>query len=271
MIKPVHILLLAACATASAQVEFADTRTIDHQLREEPAVLVNAQGLAQHDLSIRGSGYTGAGISINGLNLKVPYSAHFNAELPLLGTLLSASQVRTGLDNVSGHFIGTAAYATVPQTAGVQAGSSAGTENHYTATLSGQAGGTGGFFDWEKANRIDHDANDLDRYAGGAHVQVEQNDWLIDLMGSHQWKEFGAQGYYGLPSSVYAEDRFEDTLFFGSAVHGELDDAYFRASTAWRQFDDKYRIRSENFESDIRSRYGALVLEGRTMEFKTLR
>ncbi len=89
MIKPIHILLLATCSMASAQVEFADTRTVGHKLWEDPVVLVNSQGWAQHDLSIRGSSYTGAGVSINGLNLKVPYSAHFNAELPLFGNLLS--------------------------------------------------------------------------------------------------------------------------------------------------------------------------------------
>ncbi len=89
MIRTMNILLSSLCLTAASQADFADTRSIEHKLWEDPIVLVNSQGWAQHDLSIRGSSYTGAGVSINGLNLKVPYSAHFNAELPLFGNLLS--------------------------------------------------------------------------------------------------------------------------------------------------------------------------------------
>jgi outer membrane receptor protein involved in Fe transport len=234
------------------------------------SVLVNSQGWAQRDLSIRGSSYTGAGLSINGLNLKQPYSAHFNTELPFLNPLFSAPESRTGLDNVSGHLVGTTAYETAPQPTQLQADTRIGTKEHYQATLSGQAAGVGGFLDWEKARRIDHHANDLDRYAGGAHLQLLKNDWKIDALGGYQRKDFGAQGYYGLPSTIYAKDRLEDAMVFLGASRGDLEDSYFRASGAIRQLDDKYRIPTEGFESDVRSRFGALVLEGRTMEIQNI-
>jgi vitamin B12 transporter len=231
-------------------------------------VLVNSQGLAQQDLSIRGSGYFGAGISINGLNLKVPYSAHFNAELPIAGHLLSAPETRVGLGNASGHLVGTTAYNTVPQEQNVQTSAGIGSEEHYSGGASVFSSGVGGFVDWEKARRIDHGANDYDRYSGGAHLQHFVNGWQLDLIGAGQKKEFGAQGYYGIPRTVYAKEKTEDTLVFFGATHGELDDAYIRASAAWRQFDDKYRIRAAGFESDVRSRFGALAVEGRTMEIQ---
>ncbi len=236
----------------------------------DPTLLINRQGLAQHDLSIRGSSYTGAGISINGLNLKTPYSAHFNSELPIFGSLLSDPSAHYGLGNVTGHLIGTAAYTTVPQASRLQAGAGIGTKERYTANASAFNSGVGGFLDWEKARKIDYDANDLDRYSGGAQLQYMVNDWQLDLIGSGQKKEFGAQGYYGIPANQYAKQTTEDALLFLGASHGDLDDAYFRTSAAWRQFDDEYWIPNTASGHDVRSRFGAVAVEGRTMEIQTI-
>ena len=248
-INLISLMTTAVCLGA----DFSDTRTIEHKLWEDPVVLINSQGWAQHDLSIRGSGYTGAGISLNGLNLKSPYSAHFNAELPILGSLLSSPKTQTGIRNVSGHLVGTAAYNTVPQVASLQAGAGIGTKEHYQTTLSGHTGSVGGFLDWEKARQIDYDANDLGRIAGGAHAQHFHNDWQLDLIGAHQQKEFGTQGYYG---GGLADQRIDDSLIFLGAMRGDLDDIFLRASTAFRQMD----IDAAD------SRYAALALEGRTLE-----
>ena len=258
----------AACGTVAvvsqaARLLFFLSAAIVHA---NPSILINSQGLAQRDLSIRGSSYTGAGVSINGLNLKVPYSAHFNSELPIFGGLLSDPTAKYGLGNAFGHLVGTAAYTTTPQEQYGQAGVGIGTREHYTANVSAFASGVGGFLDWEKARGIDYDTNDYDRYAGGAHLQHFVNDWQIDLIGAGQEKEFGAQGYYGIPATQYAQQQTEDSLIFLGATRGELDDAYFRTSGAWRQFDDEYQ--TAGFTSDVRSRFGAVVLEGRTMEIQ---
>jgi hypothetical protein len=263
MVRSIHILLLSACSMVSARVEFSDTRTVEHGLRGNTEVLVNSQGLAQHDLSIRGSSYTGAGISLNGLNLKAPWSAHWNSELPLPSYLLSATEVRYGAANVSGHLVGTAGYETVPQmrapNAGAlrrQAAARIGTEEHYGATTLGGTGRVGGFLDGEKARRIDYSANDLERAMGGAHAQHVHNDWQFDLVGAHQRKEFGTQGYFGNPA--YAEQTVEDSLVFLGASHGDPDDTFIRAGTAFRQMDI----------DAVDSRFGAAMLEGRTMEIQ---
>jgi hypothetical protein len=123
----------------------------------------------------------------------------------------------------------------VPQAARLQVGAGIGTRERYTANASAFHSGVGGFLGGEKARRIDYDANDLDRYSGGAHLQHFVNDWQIDLIGAGQKKEFGAQGY----PAIYAEQTTEDALVFFGATHGDLDDAYFRASAAWRQFNDE--------------------------------
>jgi len=222
---------------------------------QNPQILVNRQGLAQQDLSIRGSSYTGAGISINGLNLKVPYSAHFNSELPGFKNLLSAPSVQQN----------TVAYTLVPQASRLQTGAEVGTKEHYSANLSSFASGVGGFLDWEKARRIDHDANDLERHSGSAHIQHFANDWQLDLISAGQKKEFGAKGYYG--QTQYAEQTTADSLLFLGATRGDLDDAYFRISAAWRQFDDEIIGLTPH---DVRSRFGAVAVEGRTMEIQNI-
>ncbi len=237
---------------------------------QNPEILVNSRGLAQHDLSIRGSGYTGTGISINGLNLKVPYSAHFNAELPMVGTLFSDPMALSGLGNASGHLVGTAAYTTVPQTPYVQTGAEIGTRERMQATLSSFGANGGGFLDWEKAKRIDYEANELDRLSGGVNIQFPADDWLFDVMAAGQTKDFGAQGYYGLPAAVDADERTDDSLLFFGASKGGLDGAYFRTSAAVREFDDQYRIPSAAFSSNTRSQFGAVALEGRTIEIQDI-
>ena len=223
---------------------------------QNPEILVNAQGWAQTDLSIRGSSYTGAGISLNGLPLKAPYSAHYNSEIPFPSSLLSAPEAQTGLDNISGHLIGTAAYQISRKENHLQAAASIGTKEHYTASISGQAEGVGAFAEWEKARRIDYSANDLERHSAGAYLQHVVNDWQIDVIGAHQQKEFGAQGYYGNPS--YTELTVDDSLLFVGATKGDLDDAFLRASSAFRQMTI----------DDIDSRHGAVAIEGRTMEIQ---
>lgn len=235
---------------------------------QNPAILINHQGLAQRDLSIRGSSYAGTGISLNGITLKVPYSAHYHAEWPLYGPLASDAQMQWGPDAVSGGLVGTAAYTTRPlqpqsiNTVGI------GTKERYRATTYGSSENIGGYIDWEKARRVDYDANDLDRLTGGAFVQFVQNDWQVDILTASQTKQYGAQGYYGIPATVYAEERTDDGLLFAGAVKGELDGSFIRTGIGLREFDTEYSIPSSNFTSDVLSRYGSLMMEGRTIEIQ---
>ncbi|WP_372845191.1 TonB-dependent receptor plug domain-containing protein [Pontiella sp.] len=264
MKKLIPALFVASCCVA----DFVDTRTIEYGLREETEVLVNSQGLAQHDLSIRGGSYTGTGISLNGLNLKVPYSAHFNSDLPLLCHLLSAPSVQTGLGNASGHLTGTADYTLQAPGSLTQYSAGIGTQERYQATAIGGGENVGGFIDWEKAHDVDHDANGSERFTGGATLRFLKDDWLLDFVAASQSKEFGAQGYYGIAPDTYAEQSTYDRLLFLGATKGEMDGAYVRTSAAYREFDSEYLIPSTLDASDVRSRYGAFAVEGRTLEIQ---
>ena len=237
---------------------------------QDPAILVNHQGLAQQDLSIRGSSYTGAGISLNGLNLKVPYSAHYNAEWPPYGPLASEAQMQSGLDTVNGGLVGTAVFTTQRLQPQVISSLGVGTKERYRATIFGSTENIGGYIDGEKARTIDYDANDLDRLTGGAFVQFVRNDWQVDVLGTRQTKQYGAQGYYGIPADVYAEERTEDGLIFAGATKGELDGSFIRTGIGLREFDSEYSIPSSGFTSDVLSRYGSVMIEGRTIEVQNI-
>ncbi len=237
---------------------------------DAPDLLINAQGLAQQDYSIRGSSYNGAGISINGLNLKVPYSSHYNADHPLFGPLLADTKTLSGTDNVSGHLIGTSAMNVLPleQRSAINIGM--GTAERYRGTVNSSTEKIGVFIDSEKALGIDYDANNLERVGGGTAVQLFRNDWQFDLLAGVQHKDYGAQGYYGIPANVYAEEQTDDVLMLATASKGDLDGAYMRTGFSLRRYDSDYAIPTANFTSDVRSRYGSLMLEGRTLEIQNI-
>ena len=265
------LLFLASLLHAEEEaVPFYDLRLASQAALENPFVLYNQQGWAQTDSSIRGSSYTGAGISLNGLALKTPYSAHFNSELPLPAYLFSAQQTKTGADNISGALVGTLAYETTPQENHAQIGAGVGTREHYAAGMGATYNGLGGFLMGEKARKIDYDSNDLDQYAGGAFYQTVQNEWQIDLLASGQKKRFGADGYYGLPPSVSADQTTEDLLFFLGATRGDLDDRFFRVSSAFRTFNDQYQTLAPGFDHDVRSHWASVMVEGRTIEVQDI-
>ena len=236
-----------------------------------PALLLNPQGWAQTDFSMRAGSYEGTGLLLNGLELKVPWSAHFNAELPLPELLFSSPELQTGLKNSSSFSDGAIALQLIPQPNGGEASMRVGTRSHYTGSLASFYEGIGGFIDGESARGIDASANDLDRYRGGILLQKQLQDWQINLLGSGQKKTFGAQGYYGHPADLYAEETTEDALFSIGATKGDLSDRYFRATALWRQFDDAYTAPTQpNLDYDVRSRYAAILLEGRTIEIQNI-
>lgn len=235
---------------------------------QNPELLSRPQGWAQEDLLIRASGYGGTGISLNGLNLKAPYSAHFNADLPVPIHLLSEPEVWTGLKNSSGYPVGTAVYRILPLEDYLQSTARIGTQERYGAGASFFSAGVGGFIDAEKALRVDYDANDFNRYSGGLVLQKITDEWQFDLLATHRQKIFGAQGYYGIPQNIDAEERADDSLLFMSATHGDLDGSFMRVASAFRRFDDEYRIPASAFSSSVRSYLSSVMAEGRTLEIQ---
>ena len=113
-------------------------QTAAASLESAPGVLVNSQGraAAQSDLSIRGSGFSGAGLALGGVALRHPQTEHFHAELPLPPALLTRPRALTGLRQsleTDGHLAGAAGIDFLPP------------ENQ--ATLAGGGGESG--WDWQ--------------------------------------------------------------------------------------------------------------------------
>ncbi|MBN2163525.1 MAG: TonB-dependent receptor [Pontiellaceae bacterium] len=238
-------------------------------IAENPEILIMQQGLARQDLSIRGSSGSGAGISINGIDLATPYSSRFNGSLPIYGPLLATPGSHTNPEQ-SGHLIGTAAFQTEPLAEQSSIALGMGSDERYRISSFGSSTNVGGFVDWEKARNIDYEANDMERITGGAVARFYLRDWRFDILSASESKIYGAQGHDGIPANVYAEQETDDTLVLGSAVKGDLNGSYLRAGALFRAFDSDYLLPTAGFRNEVRSRQGSLMAEGRTLEIQNI-
>ena len=239
-------------------------------LAQNPELLIQPQGLAQSDGSIRGGSYPSTKMLINGIALDAPYSAHQTAAFPIAKSQLSAATVQTGSSDLSGGLVGASTQTTLPLEGVQQAGIRVGTEEDYQAFGLHSTTNLGVFIDVEKAQSVDVDANDLERYSAGAVSQFLYNNWQIQLLGSGEQRNFGAQGYYGIPATVYAEEQTTDALLLASALKGDLYSSFIRAGVSVRGLEREYRIPSAAFENQLSAQKGSLMAEGRTLEIQNI-
>ncbi|MCC7300287.1 MAG: TonB-dependent receptor [Verrucomicrobia bacterium] len=255
--------------TAAAQT--AESAAIHEVLRAEPGVVLNSQGGAQNDLSIRGSSFSGAGLALGGLTLRNPQTEHFNAELPLPAVMLSRPKVLTGLDNQGGHLTGTAGFDLLPISGKKQVETGFGSDHRDWQSalvqhmLTKQLG-LGLFGGRESAEGVDYKDNDYDREYAGGHVQYREDDVQVDALAAHQKKEFGARGYYGVSDAVPANEKTEDTLVYLSARKGDLNSDYLRGGVSWHEFHDDYALPTYTYLNQHRSQVSSAFFDGRTME-----
>ena len=257
--------------TVTASSQTADTAAVHDVLRTEPGVVLNSQGGSQNDLSVRGSSFSGAGLSLGGVKLSNPQTEHFHAELPLPAAMLSRPGIRTGLDNQGGHLAGTVGFDLRPITGQNQVEIGFGSHQHNWQSLLLQhmlsdTLGIGIFAGRDSADGLDYSDNESDRRTVGGHLQYHTYDTQVDLLIAHQEKEFGARSYYGIPDTLSADEETEETLLLLSAMKGYLDADYLRAGLAWREFYDDYRIPAWTYENHHRSRTATAFFDGRTFE-----
>lgn len=276
---PVALIALSAVSaetnkpviTVTASAQTADSAAVHDVLRAEPGVLLNSRGGSQNDLSVKGSSFSGAGLSLGGLTLRNPQTEHFNAELPLPAAILSRPDVQTGLDNQGGHLVGTVGFDLLPVTGKRQLEAGFGSDHRDWQSLLVQQMlsdtlGIGFFAGRESAEGVDYPDNDYDREYVGGHMQFRENDTQVDLLVSHQEKEFGARGYYGVPDTYEANELTEENMILLSALRGDLDADYLRGGFAWREFYDDYYIPIWSYENHHRSRITEAFFDGRTIE-----
>jgi iron complex outermembrane receptor protein len=255
--------------TASAQT--AGNAAIHEVLRAEPGVILNSQGGSQNDLSIRGSSFSGAGLSLGGLTLRNPQTEHFNAELPVPAAMLSRPKVLTGLDNQGGHLVGTVNFDLLPIIGKKQVEVGAGSDHRDWESVLVQQMltdklGIGVFAGHEAAEGVDYPDNDYERSYGGVQMQYRTDDTKTDVLVAHQRKNFGARGYYGVPSSLSAKEKTEDTLIYLSSLKGDLKTDYLRGGVFWHEFHDDYQLPGISYHNRHRSRVSSVFFDGRTIE-----
>jgi len=255
--------------TAAAQT--AENAAIHEVLRAEPGVVLNSQGGSQNDLSIRGSSFSGAGLSLGGMTLRNPQTEHFNAELPVPAAMLSRPSIRTGLDNQGGHLTGTVNFDMLPISGKKQIETGFGSDHRDWQSLLVQHMltreiGLGVFGGRESAEGVDYKDNDYDRDYAGGHMQYRKDDTQVDFLAAHQDKKFGARGYYGVPDTRDASENTEDSLAYLAARKGDLKDDYLRGGVSWHGFNDDYYIPSYPYENHTRSQTISTFFDGRTME-----
>ena len=256
--------------TAAAQT--AENAAINDVLRAEPGVALNSQGGSQNDLSIRGSSFSGAGLSLGGMTLRNPQTEHFNAELPVPAAMLSRPSVLTGLNNQGGHLTGTVNFDLLPITGKKQVETGFGSDQRNWQSVMVQQMltdqfGIGVFGGHDSANGVDYPDNDYDRNYAGGHAQYREDDTQVDFLAAHQKKEFGARGYYGAnPLWGPPSEETKDTLVYLAARKGDLNADYLRGGISWHEFRDYYAVPDGTYWNRHRSRVSTAFFDGRTME-----
>ncbi|MCX7591043.1 MAG: TonB-dependent receptor [Kiritimatiellae bacterium] len=232
------------------------TTLLPASLDREPLLLINSQGgpAGQNDLSVRGSSFSGAGLSLAGLALRNPQTEHFNLEMPLPVFLLTNPELLTGIDQVrvgDSHPVATLGldFRPIVSCSRFQVGLGEHSRNWQDFLWQrplGEQSGSGirsglslfGYRDEDYA--LNYSDNNLRRLGGGAHLQFGDGLWRTDLAVGSQRKRFGARGYYGASPAWPAEEEITDTLAIFSTVNGRLDAPYTRVSLLWRSIRDEY-------------------------------
>ncbi|MGA0332329.1 MAG: TonB-dependent receptor plug domain-containing protein [Kiritimatiellia bacterium] len=224
-------------------------------LQSLPGVVVVTQGQAvgQSDLSIRGSSFSGAGLSLFGLALANAQTEHFNAELPFPAWWFSRPELLTGVNqarSTEGHLTGTVSLSPLPLqnrntlTAGIDNKDgywgNAGSE-HWVRDDSGSRTGVGAFAGFSEIPHVDFSDNDVQSARGGARIQHQSDAGQGDLLFGHQDKSFGARGYYGVNENLDAEERTKDTLLVG-AWQSTDPRSQWNSALLLRQFEDDYKL-----------------------------
>ncbi|MDD5706268.1 MAG: TonB-dependent receptor [Kiritimatiellae bacterium] len=272
--QPLQIVVEAARPVARPAPA---TFTADGWAEDLPGVTLERQGslAPQSDLRIRGSAFNTAGYTLGGAVLRNPQTEHFNADLPLPATMLQPPRLLTGADafaDSAGHPSGSVAFDFAPVSPGVQVTGGGGPYGHRSAgayartaiseNAADEALTLSSFFARDVSDRTDGQPdNDLDRWVAGAHAQQRLTDWQSDAIAAVSRRRFGARGFYGVSSTLPAEESLRD-LFTLASVKGELSgDTSMRATLHARRVEDDYwldRTQPELYANRHRSDTAAL-------------
>ncbi len=224
-------------------------------LQHIPGVTLRRQGRGnpQTDLSIRGSSFSSAGLTIGGLSLRNAQTEHWHASISTPASWLEQPSVVTGLDRFrlsTGHPAGSVALSLAPLLSDENritiGGGNYGTifggaELTRVEHLEESTIGTSAFISYNHSDQTDSTGgNYLDRITTGGRISRISDKTQADLLATISRSEFGAQGFYGASSKYPAEEELVDSMVLGSLKFTEDPDAPASLSAAWRQTDDTY-------------------------------
>lgn len=244
-----------------------------------PLLQLRPQGIgAQADMTVQGSSFSGAGISLNGLALQSPQTAHFNAELPLPWDLFDQPETVTGLTQAAsgaGHLVGSTALHFAPPTPGGRLSLGGGTHaNHWqdlywdrpllergTVRTSLSVFGTREEADGSAIRR-----NGVEAWRTGTRLHLQHTQWgEVNVAVGHQSKSFGAQGFYGAPAHLPSFEELRDTLAVATWRRG-TDENHAQLTAVARETVDDYlldRVRPHLYRNHHISRTAAVHASGR--------
>lgn len=209
---------------------------------------------AQSDLSVKGSSFSGAGLSLNGLALGNAQTEHFNTELPVPVELMSRPEVYSGFDQVlesSGFLVGTVGFDLIPAQSIRRISALLSEHDSFSGrfladdSYSYRNGNLGlaVFGQHVQFNELDSLDNDLELSQGGTRLQwIASGGDQWDFLLSRQEKEFGARGYYGVTPDWPADEAIEDSLLLGSWQRNLPDGGRLRSVISYREHHDQYRL-----------------------------
>ncbi|MFA7173146.1 MAG: TonB-dependent receptor [Kiritimatiellia bacterium] len=230
-------------------------------LQDIPGLRLRQQGRGhpQSDLSIRGSAFNAAGLTLNGLSIRNAQTEHWHASLTIPASWMEQPYVLTGMDRfrlASGHPAGSVGLNLAPllsdehclTVGGGNFGNLFGginltTVEYYEQSIVGSAA----FLNYHHADQTDaHKQNDLDRIVTGGRVSRLTSKTQADLLATIAQSRFGARGFYGASHTYPAEEELWDAMALGSLRLVEDPENPAAMTALWRRTNDSYWLDRHN-------------------------
>ena len=221
-------------------------------LRFDPATELQSRGLpeGQADVTVRGGLFENTGFKLAAVTVIDPQTGHYAAELPIDPALLSAPEIRVGIDNFLGGFnsnVVTIAYALPRINQGGSLLLGAGSDNlNYQSARFGLLSSRGEKPDLglqlsasrsEGDGSIDNGDHEFKRF--NVQIQRSGDDSQSDLILAYQDKFYGWPGAYTGFATLPETDHTKTTLLLANH-RKELSSGWWEASAYYRELEDDY-------------------------------
>ncbi len=231
------------------------------QLRFDPVTELQSRGLpeGQADVTVRGGLFENTGFKLAAVTVIDPQTGHYAAELPIDPAMLSAPEIRTGIDNSLGGFnssVATIAYSfpRVREGGSVLLGAGSDDLNYQAARFAlVSSRGTDSDLGLQLAasrsegdGSLDNGDHQFERF--NVQLQSADDDSQSDLILAYQDKFYAWPGAYTGFATLPETDHTKTTLILANHRR-ELSRGWWEASAYYRKLDDDYDFDRRTQES----------------------